>query len=184
VIGYIDIEISFDNLQMLQESIECHEVKSITEAVTLAKKLAKLAQKPEWAAPTIFPLVENTGKTVLPGQRYGHRIEGKTIAETSIKIIHRIKTTGVLRSTGYDGHWQELIDLMAVVTDEPPEFFFPEPNYLPVDRQCLNEYIPQMLEDSPYNEGIKYTYGQRMRSWFGHDQIEEVIAKIISEIDA
>ncbi|MEG4496702.1 thymidylate synthase [Microcoleus sp. F10-C6] len=183
VVGYIDIEIPFENLQMLRESIECHEVKSIREAVSLAKKLANLAQKPEWAALTIFPLVENL-PTVLPGQRYGHRIEGKTIAETWVKIIHRIKTTGVLRPTGYDGQWQELIDLMAVVTEEPPKFFFPEPNYLPIDRPFLEDYIPQMLEDPPYHEGIKYTYGQRMRSWFGRDQIEQVITKLIKEIDA
>jgi thymidylate synthase len=90
----------------------------------------------------------------------------------------------VLRPTGYDGQLQELIDLMAVITDEPPEFFFPEPNYLPIDRQYIEQYIPQMLEDAPYHEGIKYTYGQRMRSWFGRDQIEEVIAKLINEIDA
>ena len=70
------------------------------------------------------------------------------------------------------------------MTDEPAEFYFPEPNYLPIDRDFLEQYIPPMLEEGPYNEGIKYTYGQRMRSWFGHDQIEKVIAKIISEIDA
>ncbi|MEG4587213.1 hypothetical protein QUA54_18630 [Microcoleus sp. MOSTC5] len=75
-------------------------------------------------------MVENL-PAVFPGQRYGYRIEGKTIAETWVKIIHRIKTTGVLRPTGYDGQVQELIDLMAMVTDEPPELFFPEPNYLP-----------------------------------------------------
>lgn len=183
VVGYIDIEIPFENLQMLRESIECYEVHSISEAVSLAKKLTKFAHKPEWATPTIFPLVENL-PTVLPGQRYGHRIEDKTIAETWVKIIHRIKTTGVLRPTGYDGQWQELIDLMAVITDEPPEFFFPEPNYLPIDRPFLEDYIPQMLEDAPYHEGIKYTYGQRMRSWFGRDQIEQVITKLIKEIDA
>ncbi|MCZ0902506.1 thymidylate synthase, partial [Microcoleus sp. HI-ES] len=80
-----------------------------------------------------FPLVEIV-PTVLPGQKYGHRIEGKTIAETWVKIIHRIKTTGTLRPTGYDGQWQELIDLMAVITDEPAEYYFPEPNYLPIDR--------------------------------------------------
>ncbi|NQE36724.1 hypothetical protein E5S67_04489 [Microcoleus sp. IPMA8] len=154
IIGYIDPEIPLENLQQLRKSIECHETTSITETVTLAKDLAKLGEKPEWATPTIFPLVENL-PTVLPGQRYGHRIEGKTIAETWVKIIHRIKTTGVLRPTGYDGQVQELIDLMAVVTDEPPEFFFPEPNYLPIDRPFLEDYIPQMLEDAPYHEGIK-----------------------------
>jgi thymidylate synthase len=122
--------------------------------------------------------------TVLPGPRYGHRIEGRTIAETWVKIIHRIKTTGTIRPTGYDGQWQELIDLMAVVTDEPEGFYFPEPNYLPCDRAFIEEYISQILDDAPYREGLKYTYGQRLRSWFGRDQIEQVIQKLIEEIDA
>ena len=52
VTGYIDIEIPFENLQMLRESIETRGVQSITEAVSLAKKFAKVAQKPEWATPT------------------------------------------------------------------------------------------------------------------------------------
>jgi thymidylate synthase len=176
----INIEILFENLQLVGESIEYHEVKSIAEAVALTKKLTKFAETPEWATPTIFPLVENL-PTVLPGQRYGHRIEGKTIAETWIKIIHRIKTTAVLRPTGYDGQWQELIDQMAVVTDDCGIFSWSRT----ICRSTASSwYTPQMLDDNPYSEGIKYTYRQRMRSWFGHDQIEEVIAKIINEIDA
>jgi thymidylate synthase len=111
-------------------------------------------------------------------------VQGKTIAETWVKIIHRIKTTGTIRPTGYDGQWQELVDLMAVVTDEPRGFYFPEPNYLPCDRAFIEEYVSQILDDSTYREGIKYTYGQRLRSWFKRDQIEQVIQKLIGEIDA
>jgi thymidylate synthase len=73
---------------------------------------------------------------------------------------------------------------MAVITDEPADFYFPEPNYLPIDRNFLQEYISQILDDAPYREGLKYTYGQRLRSWFGRDQIEQVINKLIGEIDA
>jgi thymidylate synthase len=73
---------------------------------------------------------------------------------------------------------------MAVVTDEPEGFYFPEPNYLPCDRAFIEEYISQILDDAPYREGLKYTYGQRLRSWFGRDQIEQVIQKLIEEIDA
>jgi thymidylate synthase len=71
-----------------------------------------------------------------------------------------------------------------VVTDEPEELYFPEPNYLPLDRAFIEEYIPQILEDAPYQEGVKYSYGQRLRSWFGRDQIEDVIQKLVGEIDA
>ena len=192
-VGYIDIEIEEAALSLLRESVVCWEAASIASAVENVKRQVATiasavdfsegtAMKP-WAKPQTFPTVE-IESTIFPGHRYGHRIEGETIAEAWIKLLHRIRTTGTLRPTGYDGQWQELIDLMVVVTDEPPNFYFPDPNFLPLDRPFLEEYIPQILEDAPYQEGVKYTYGQRMRSWFGRDQIKEVIAKLIDEVDA
>lgn len=181
--GYIDIEIDVNTLEKLRHSVDCKEVKSIAEAVKQVLSYAQLEALYPWGSPLEFPM-SIVEPTVLPGSRYGHRIEGKTIAETWVKIIHRIKTTGTIRPTGYDGQWQELIDLMAIVTDEPAEFYFPEPNYLPIDRPFLEEYISQILDDAPYREGLKYTYGQRLRSWFERDQIDQVIQKLIGEIDA
>lgn len=181
--GYIDIDIDINALEKLRHAVEVQEAKTISEAV---EKIKSYAQKPAiepWGIPLEFPL-STVEPTVLPGSRYGHCIEGKTIAETWVKIIHRIKTTGTIRPTGYDGKWQELIDLMAVVTDEPTDFYFPEPNYLPIDRSFLEEYISQILDDAPNREGVKYTYGQRLRSWFGKDQIEQVIDKLANDIDS
>jgi thymidylate synthase len=179
--GYIDIDINA--LEKLRLSIEVQEAKSITEAVAQIKHYAQKEVIDPWGVPLDFPMA-TVEPTVLPGSRYGHRIEGKTIAETWVKIIHRIKTTGTIRPTGYDGKWQELIDLMAVVTDEPDDFYFPEPNYLPIDRSFLSEYISQILDDAPNREGVKYTYGQRLRSWFGRDQIQQVIDKLVADIDS
>jgi thymidylate synthase len=181
--GYIDFEIDASVLEQLRQSVEWQEAHSIAEAVSQVKSFALRDTVEPWSSPLEFPMSTVT-PTVLPGTRYGHRIEGRTIAETWVKIIHRIKTTGTIRPTGYDGQWQELIDLMAVVTNEPPDFYFPKPNYLPCDRAFIEEYISQILDDSPYREGVKYTYGQRLRSWFGRDQIEQVIQKLIGEIDA
>ena len=181
--GYIDLEIGADVLQKLRRVIKWSEASSIAEAAKQCKFYASKKPAPPWGEPLDFPMSVVT-PTVLPGPRYGHRISGRTIAETWVKIIHRIKTTGTIRPTGYDGQWQELIDLMAVVTEEPEGFYFPEPNYLPCDRKSIEQYIPQILEDSPYQEDVKYTYGQRFRSWFGKDQVEQVISKLIKEIDA
>lgn len=183
ITGYIDFEIDAGALQQLRQSVEWQEAHSIAEAVSQVKSYTLRDSVEPWGTPLEFPM-STAVPTVLPGPRYGHRIEGRTIAETWVKIIHRIKTTGTIRPTGYDGQWQELIDLMAVVTDEPPGFYFPEPNYLPCDRAFIDEYISQILDDAPYREGLKYTYGQRLRSWFGRDQIEQVIEKLIGEIDA
>jgi thymidylate synthase len=183
--GYIDIEISDSALYQLRQSIIPPEkAESIAEAVELVKSYAQRGVVEPWGSPLLDIPLSEVVPSVLPGQLYGHRIEGKTIAQTWVKIIHRIKTTGIIRPTGYDGYIQELINLMAVVTDEPDNFYFPEPNYLPVDPETIKNYIPQILEDAPYVEGIKYTYSQRLRSWFGRDQIEDVIQKLIGEIDA
>ena len=181
--GYIDFEIEADALEKLRSSIDCYEATSVADAVHQAKNFTLKGTVEPWGAALEYPSTTAT-PTVLPGSRYGHRIEGRTIAETWVKIIHRIKTTGTIRPTGYDGQWQELIDLTAVVTDEPKDFYFPEPNYLPCDQPFIAEYISQIIEDSPQREGVKYTYGQRLRSWFGRDQIEQVIQKLIKEIDA
>ncbi|QIR39211.1 DUF4346 domain-containing protein [Tolypothrix sp. PCC 7910] len=181
--GYIDLEVEASALEHLRKSLQCSEAKSISEAIDLVKYYAQQEIDEAWGSPLEYPM-STIEPTILPGPRYGHRIEGKTIAETWVKIIHRIKTTGTIRPTGYDGKWQELIDLMAVVTDEPENFYFPEPNYLPIDRSFIKEYISQILDDAPYREGLKYTYGQRLRSWFGRDQIEQVVHKLIGEIDA
>ena len=184
--GYIDIDIPLEVLNQLRSSVTLKDCLTIYSILPTIKEIIEPMYgtfiKP-WAEPMAFPYSEPTSE-VKPGPRYGHRIEGKTIAETWIKILQRIKTTGTIRPTGYDGKWQELIDLMAIVTDEPEDFYFPDPNYLPLDREYLKNYIPQILDDADYREGVKYTYGQRLRSWFGEDQVDRVIDKLSKEIDS
>ncbi|MGF1478411.1 MAG: thymidylate synthase [Cyanophyceae cyanobacterium] len=179
--GYIDPEIPASALQQLRQALQWQEAKSIAEAVQWVKAVAE-TEVEAWGDALLFPHTETT-PTVLPGPRYGHRIQGKTIAQTWVKIIHRIKTTGTIRPTQY-GQWQELIDLVAIVTNEPPDFYFPDPNYLPIAPEFVQTYASQMLDDAFCLEGVKYTYGQRLRSWFGKDQIEQAINKLVAEIDS
>jgi thymidylate synthase len=180
--GYIDQEIPLKILDKLRDSLAWESVSSISETINIVKDLARKKTCEPWEESLIFPQAETT-PTVLPGSRYGHRIEGKTIAETWVKILQRIKTTGIIRPTQY-GQWQELIDLVSIVTDEPEDFYFPEPNYLPIERHFIQDYIGQILDDAPQKEGVKYTYGQRLRSWFGRDQIAQAINKLIREKDS
>ncbi len=183
-IGYIDKEIPLDDLNTIRRKVKFFYFENIAELKNMVNKINSNAVIPKpWGIPKVFPEIK-IQSNIIPSNRYGHRIEGKTIAEAWPKILHRIRKTGIIRPTGYDGNWQEVIDLMTVVTDEPSELHFPVPNYLPVCRTYMTDYIPQILEDATYREGVKYTYGQRLRSWFGKDQIAQVITKLINEIDA
>lgn len=185
IVSYIDIEIDKNTLEKLRDSIEYKEFKLITDAVNQVKSYAEWQVIEPWGTRLKFDM-STVESTVLPGPRYGHRIEDKTIAETWVKIIHRIRTTGTIRPTLHDGQWQELIDLMAIVTEEPDDFYFPEPNYLPFDRAFIKPYTSDILDDVSHSEeGVKYTYGQRLRSGFYKiDQIKEVIKKLLDNIDS
>jgi thymidylate synthase len=189
--GFIDIDVSLDSINHIREYIIPVLVDSAGKAVNAIKQFASdscsIPLRTSHMFPHLlreFPLsaVESITK---PSRLCGHIITGKTIAESWVKIIHKIRTSGVIRAHGHDGQWQELIDLMVVVTDEPRDFYFPEPNYLPVDRDFISKYVVGMIYDSERNESVKYTYGQRMRSWFeGKDQIELVISKLRSDRDS
>lgn len=146
---------------------------------TLAEYLQYLGHRPPLGgSPKYYhpPVVESP---IVPGPFWGHRIEAPTVAQAWVKILHRIRTTGKESPSGY-GIRQELINLLTVVSDEPEGLDVPD--WLPVDRVFLQNYFPQMLEDAPV--GVKYTYGSRMRSHFGVDQVERVAAKLAGEIDA
>ncbi len=188
VLGYIDIQIESRALEQLRTSIEYIETKTLLQAATKVKAYAQKDVVKPIGSRAIFPL-PNFVPTILPGPRYGHRIEGKTIAETWVKIIHRIKTTGTIRPSRYDSRWQELIDITAIITEEPDDFYFPSPNYLPCDRSFIEQYVLQIGDSSKVTSDaesvIEYTYGKRLRSWGGsHDQIELVIQKLSTQIDS
>lgn len=188
VTAYVDKEIPDEALELLRASMSViatddqMQYSIILDSIRNNALVFDPVEKIRLTAMT-YPQVDNSC-AIIPGELYGSRISGKTITETWVKILHRIRTTGRVRPTGYGGSWQELIDVMAVVTDEPKDFHFPTPNFLPLDRDFLSSYIPQILEDAPYTEGVKYTYGQRLRSWFGRDQVRDVIQKLINEIDS
>lgn len=179
---YIGKDILAEDIQRIQR-LRWHILHGLNRSL-LRDQVALLENnKPLGGEAKVYSIPE-IESSALPSPLYGHRVEGKTIAETWVKILHRIRSGGVLRPTGYDGQWQELIDLMAVVTNEPDGFYFPDPNYLPCDREFIANYIPSLLEDAPYKVGVKYTYGQRLRSHFGCDQVEQVVEKLVGEIDA
>lgn len=130
----------------------------------------------------IFP-IQSIDSNRLPGALIGHRIEAETIADAFPEIMHRIRTTGRMMTTGYGGYWQELINMTVVINNEPEGFKFE--SYLPVDSDYIKTYLPQMCEGlKGQTSAVKYTYGSRMQEYFGVNQIKEIIEKLAKEPDA
>lgn len=183
VVGYIDIEIPLYDLEVLRLRIAHYPCEGVRDAHWKADRLSEYPLAPVDGSPKTYPMTLPKSDT-KPASPYGHRISGDNIADCWVKILHRIRLNGTLRPTAYGGQIQELIDLVTVVECEPMGWHFPNPNYLPVNREYMGGYLSSVLEDADNLDGVKYTYGQRLLSWFGADQIEQAIAKLKEDKDS
>lgn len=183
VVGYIDFDIPLYDLEVLRIRIAHCPCDGVRDVRWMVEKLSEHPLTPVDGSPKTYPMTLPRSDT-KPASPYGHRISGDNIADCWVKILHRIRLNGTLRPTAYGGQIQELIDLVTVVECEPMGWHFPDPNYLPVNREYMEGYLSSVLEDADNLDGAKYTYGQRLRSWFGADQIEQAIAKLKEDKDS
>ncbi len=173
--GYIDPDIPEESLNSLRESVNI--VKSpnieIFDFSTLQKP-AKTREK------SICLKKEQTVKQYI-GEYTGHIVRGKTIAEAWLKLLDTILKFGKFSGTHFDEQQKEIVNLLSIISEEDPNNFY-TPDFLPGDEQHIKEYIPRITTDLP--GGIhknEYTYGSRMRSWFGTDQVKNAVAKLVRE---
>lgn len=177
--GLIDKLMPYDGLQDLRDTLEYLE---FTDLDQLNLALYNLPNRPSCdRPPQHYPLPEVKTAT-YPGHLFGHVVHGQSIGDTWLQILHRIRNLGKLRPTGYEGQWQELINLMAVVEGETLEQGLA--HYLPITEADIATYIPYITEDKVVEAGGKYTYGSRLRSHFGIDQIQQIVEKLIKEVDS
>ncbi len=169
VTGYIDREIPLDALESLRQELAWKEAKSLAELVIQIQAFP--TPVPSHREPQTFPCPDIPSSPVLPGPLVGQRVQARTIPEAWVKVLQRIRATGRICPTAYDSQWQELLNLLVVVEGDGA----PYPKFFP---QIGQEYLDQVLEDAMPRDGVKYTYGQRLRSWFGVDQLQQLIDKL------
>ncbi|MBU0953651.1 MAG: thymidylate synthase [Nanoarchaeota archaeon] len=173
--GFIAKDIPKEALETLRETITITRVPNIATF-----------DFDSFAAPTKIrekqPFPKEIVKTKhFVGEYTGHRVEGKTVAEAWLNVLDTILKFGKVSGTHYGTQQKEVLNLLSIITEEDPNNFF-VPGYLPCNEQSIKEYIPRITQDTP--GGISkndYTYGSRMRSWFGTDQVKRAVAKLVRQ---
>jgi thymidylate synthase len=174
----IDIDVSAEAIEELRRGVTLHAVA--LEA--LGAKLEELsgAEARPWGRPRVFEK-KVFRATVLPGADVVHVVRGRRVADTWLQILDRVMRFGREGATHYGTSQKEIIGLVSVVEEEDPEDFY-VPEYLPCTKKDLEEYFPRVLSGKEYPD-TSYTYGQRLRTHFGVDQIEEMITKLAADLD-
>lgn len=173
--GMIEKEISKKDLDLFRKSVEVINMRGKTpkELREVVEKVGKRKAKP-FSRPKEFS-VSKVSPFTFPSEQTGFKVTGKTIAATWLKVLNNIMRYGRTKKTRYTqtNELKELLNVMAVVTDEDPENIY-FPHYLPFTKKDLAQYYPQVLSSKPI-PNISYTYGQRLRDNEGVDQISEMI---------
>lgn len=150
------------------------------EYARIIKKLTQELEKKEpYDEPKLYekPPLETDS---FPSENVGFSINGKTIGETWLKILHNVYNYGKITKmkTNDSTQVREVINLVAVVSGENPDEPKMEP-YFRFDEQYLKSYYDEICSPK-IPEGTIYTYGSRLRAWEGKngekiDQIADMI---------
>lgn len=173
--GYIEMDIPANALEQLRESVYIARVSDIG-TFDFSSFKRPISTRPR----LVFEKKEQDVKKYI-GEYTGYVIRGKTVAEAWLRVLDTILKFGLESETHYDEPQREVMNLLSVIEEENPARFF-IPDYLPCNEERVRAYIPRITRDLP--GGIhknEYTYGSRMRSWFGTDQVKRAVEKLARE---
>ena len=174
----IDLEVPADALEALRLNVVLHPVP--LEGLHATLEALSSASPAPWGEPRVFDKREYSA-AILPSDDVVHVVRGWKVAPLWLEILHRLMRFGRESSTHYSTSQKEILNLVSVVEDEDPDGFYVPP-YLPCTEKDLEEYFPRVLSGREYPD-TSYTYGQRLRTHFGVDQIEEMTAKLAADPD-
>lgn len=176
--GQIEKEIGHEAIELFRKSVEIINLrgKPVSDLVSNVSSLGNVPVKP-FSSPKVFP-TNRPKPFTYPSEQIGVRIHGTTAALTWLKILTNIMRYGRNKTTRYtqENELKELLNVMAVVTSEDPDKPY-LPHFFPFTEKDLFSYYPQVLSPKQI-PGIAYTYGQRLRSYDGVDQIQNIIELI------
>ncbi len=171
--GYIGKDIPREALEELRESVNVVWVEDIEgfDFDSLKRPEKKRERR-------VFEKPEEDVKTYV-GEDEVYVVRHEKVVGAWLQILDTILKFGKKTDTHYDDYQKEILNLVSVITDEDP-YNLEIPEFLPCDRKHVEEYIPKVTTDFR-EEGTSYTYGSRMRSWFGTDQVKGAVEKLLRE---
>ncbi|MBT3323507.1 hypothetical protein HN681_01560 [archaeon] len=168
----IEEEIPIEAVNTFRNNVEVLDCRNIVDYSQLNIIINALTQKPNYGEPEIFPEAKAKDPEKFPSEASGLRVVSKTVGQAWLEILKNITRFGTLKKSQYSDDQKELLNFVAVITDEDPDNPKWE-NFFDFTPEELKDYIPQITTKNKI-EGVEYTYGQRLRDHNGIDQIQEI----------
>lgn len=121
--------------------------------------------------------------SAFPGDRGGHVIAADTILEAWEKVLYRLARFGRPVEFRNGKKRNELLNLKVVVR-EPEKYTDADLLRFNLPPEEIAAYQEELLCGDPGKDGVAYTYGNRMRSYFGRDLPAAVAKDLALERDS
>ena len=159
-------------------NVKLHDVSSLK-----LPELANLPASPSepYMEPYEFKEEENRTDRAFPSEGAGFLARGKGLLDVWPKLISMVMRYGRIKGTEYGNRQKELSAVMWVIEElEIPEMpDWPDSLKSKTGISGWKDYLNAFL-DREVPEGSSYTYGNRLRQFFGVDQVEWMKNKLIS----
>jgi len=172
--GYIGLDIPKKQIDMLRKSINIGVIDDPGKINSF--KPVEKGRRTRFVYPIKDISLDN-----YKGEDSVYIVRQKSINQAWLQILDYVMKFGKVTPTQFDSRQKEIIDVISIITGEDP--INPNiPDYFPFDKKHFEDYSKGFLSDSK-TEGISYTYGNRMRSFFGKDQINLTVKKLAKDLN-
>ena len=181
--GVIDIEVEEEMLHLLRKNVTFLDFRGTEDGSALCSVLEDLHSSTKavsYAEAKIFPKVIPAVSS-LPAPDSGRVFRSPTVVGAWLQAIREISKFGVVGDTHYNPA-AEVLNILTVITAENPNDFF-VPDWLPIGRKEIKAYCEQVLTPI-LSPGARYGYGHRIFKYFGYDQLETSVKKLVEDPDS
>jgi len=171
-------DIPIEAVEAVRQGMAIYVAKSEEEVVRAVNSMHGVrALRCAWEPQVYEPVREEP--TTFPAPDSVQVLRAKTVGEGYLELLHYILTYGKRIMTHYDQDSLEIMDLVMVITEQEahPEMI---PEYLPFNLAKINAYCVSLLSGEK-DPNVSYTYGNRMRAYFGADQLMYVAEKLAKD---
>ena len=178
-------EISRGAVELFRRSVRLVDARDNVRPEAVAALARDLRQSAEpFAEPQHFPYSEPASEA-LPAEGAGFVVRAPTVRAAYLRILWQVLTFGARGTTQHSSDQRELLDVLAVISDEPSDLArCSHAPWMPFSREILGErqadgsysgYLGQLIE-ARMPDGVSYTYGSRLRAFGGTlDQVQAMI---------
>lgn len=174
--GQIDRDIPLDVLEEVRRGVRLVDLRGVRNFAAAFRDLVhQVGPLPPFASPRSFPKTPPSVPTV-PTEFTGFVIRRPTILEAWCEALWTVMTFGHTSPTDYGLEQKEVLALLSVV-EHPVAPLDRLPDWAPFKREEIRSYVEQFFR-AQKGDDISYSYGHRLQSHWGKDQIALLAAEL------